>query len=640
MHDAPSSLPRLPRHQGRWMVLCAGAAIGLGAIGVMIGTQAGTPSKPPASQSGKSGERQTSDIVLVSSGDFDISTTATGDLKARNQIEIRSTIETETSILEIIPEGSSVKAGDVLVQLNSEPIQTRVDEESLQLESARAMLVEAEQGYQIQLSENESAKRQAELKVALGELDLAQWQRGEVESKRQELDHDVDKTSKDFDRLKDKLEKSRSLQEKGYYSLDQLKQDELAFEQAQAAKDKAALGKTVYWEFQHPKDKRKKESDLEEARAELDRVMRQNASKLASREADLNNKRQSSQIRQQKHDKARTQLEAASIKAPSDGLVVYGSSIDNARWGGDDGPLQVGKKVYPNELLVVLPDTTEMIAAVKVHESLAGRIRPGLQATVKIDAAGGRVFPGKVESIGILAEQTSRWMDPNLREYTVRIALELGGQSGTEKSATDEPIGMDMAQAPAANVATDAAPKIVGPTTTEGTKTEKLPSTAPDHGLKPSMRCEAEIFLGKVRDALNVPIQAVFSDGLVRYVHVTDPSGSGKFIKRPVQIGQRSDRFAEIRAGLVAGERVLIRRPEAIEVLGRNWDAKELAAVGLKMDEQGNVVPVAGAVQRPGGRPSSAPTSSPPAAPAGAPNGAPGGTRPSGPTAAPARPQG
>ncbi|MBY0313350.1 MAG: HlyD family efflux transporter periplasmic adaptor subunit [Phycisphaerales bacterium] len=599
----------------------------------MIGTQAGAPTKAPASQSGKPAERQTSDIVVVAVGDFDISTTATGDLKARNQIEIRSTIDTETSILEIIPEGSSVKAGDVLVQLNAEPIQTRVDEESLQLESARASLVEAEQGYQIQLSENESAKRQAELKVALGELDLAQWQRGEVESKRQELDHDVDKTTKDFDRLKDKLEKSRSLQEKGYYSLDQLKQDELAYEQAEAARDKAVLAKTVYWEFQHPKDKRKKESDLEEARAELDRVMRQNASKLASKEADLNNKRQSLQIRQQKHDKARSQLQAASIKAPSDGLVVYGSSIDNARWGGDDGPLQVGKKVFPNELLVVLPDTTEMIAAVKVHESLAGRIRPGQQASVKIDAAGGRVFPGKVESIGILAEQTSRWMDPNLREYTVRIALELSGHTGTEKSAADEPIGADMAQAPAENVATDATPKIVTKPTTDAAKTEsgkaeKTASSTPDHGLKPSMRCEAEIFLGKVRDALNVPIQAVFSDGLVRYVHVVDPTGSGKFIKRPVQIGQRSDRFAEIRAGLSAGERVLIRRPEAIEVLGKNWDAKELAAVGLKLDEQGSVIPIAGAGQRPGARPGG-----PPAA-------AGGGAAPAGAGSRPARPPG
>ncbi len=580
------------RRVGRLVVYAAGAAVGLGVLGMLAGMQPSGGRDNAASRGAKPAERQTSDIVAVSVGDFDITTTATGDLKARNQIEIRSTIDTETTIIEIIPEGSSVKAGDVLVKLNAEPIQTRVDEESLQLESARASLVEADQGYQIQLSENDSAKRQAELKVALAELDLAQWQRGEVESKRQELDHDVEKSTKDFERLRDKLAKSRSLQEKGYYSLDQLKQDELAFEQAEAAKDKAVLAKTVYWEFQHPKDKRKKESDLEEARAELDRVLRQNASRLASKEADLNNKRQSLQIRQQKHDKAREQLVAATIKAPSEGLVVYGTSIDNARWGGDDGPLQVGKKVFPNELLVVLPDTTEMIAAVKVHESLAGRIRPGQAASVKVDAAGGRVFPGRVESIGILAEQTSRWMDPNLREYTVRIALDLPSTHGAKSLDEDEPVGQEVAEAQQPGTKSDASPKII-------------PGSAADHGLKPSMRCEAEIFLGKVREAMTVPIQSVFSDGLVRYVHVVDAGGSGKFIKRPVQVGQRSDRFAEIRAGLSAGERVLIRRPEPIEVLARNWDQSEIAAVGLKIDEQGNVTPTGGAGQRPSGRPGS-----------------------------------
>lgn len=626
------ALPNTPlnpsRRRGRLVVLGAGAAVGLGAVAVLLGMQpatsgangGGAGAKTAQSKSGP-GERQTSDIVAVNVGDFDITTTATGDLKARNQIEIRSTIDTETTIVEIIPEGSNVKAGDVLVQLNAEPIQTRVDEEALQLESARAALVEAEQGHQIQLSENESTKRQAELKVALAELDLAQWQRGEVESKRQELDHDVEKSTKDFDRLKDKLEKSRSLQEKGYYSLDQLKQDELAFEQAEAAKDKAVLAKTVYWEFQHPKDKRKKESDLEEARAELDRAVRQNASKLASKEADLNNKRQSLQIRQQKHDKARAQLEAATIKAPSDGLVVYGTSIDNARWGGDDGPLQVGKKVFPNELLVVLPDTTEMIAAVKVHESLAGRIHTGQQATVKVDAAGGRVYPGHVESIGILAEQTSRWMDPNLREYTVKVALDLPGATKAAKSAGDAPVGAEVAQAAPANIASDATPKVAAEPKAEPkkdeSKSEKRSASVPDHGLKPSMRCESEIFLGKVRDAMTVPIQSVFSDGLVRYVHTVDPGGSGKFVKRPVLVGQRSDRFAEIRVGLSAGERVLIRRPEAVEVLSKTWDEKELAAVGLKLDEQGNVVQQGGPDQRPGGgRPAGSPA---PAANAAAP---------------------
>lgn len=582
--------------RGRVLVVSAGLALGVCGVGALM---AMAPQQAQSEKrAGRPGERVTSDLFEVSKSDFDITTTATGDLRARNQIEIRNPIDSETQIVEIIPEGSMVKLGDVLVKLNAEPIETRVDEESLQLESARAAHVEAEQAFQIQISENESSKRQAELKVALAELDLAQWLRGEVESKRQELDHAVERTQKDADRLKEKLDKSKALFAKGFYAQDQLKQDELAYEQAEAALDKAKLDKTVYWDFQHPKDEKKKKSDLEEARAELERSLRQNQSKLASKEADLNNKRQSLQIRQQKHDKAKEQLAGATIKAPSEGLVVYGSSIEQSRWGGDEGPMQVGKKVFPNELLVVLPDTSEMIAAVKVHESLAARIRPGQAASVKVDAAGGRVFSGRVESIGILAEQTSRWMDPNLREYTVRIAIDIPKETTHAPSESDGPEGPALAMAQQ-QVASDASPAAAP-------AAAKAKNKGPDHGLKPSMRCEAEIFLGTVKDAITVPIQSVFSDGLVRYVYVPDGT---KFTKRLVQVGQRSDRYAEIRTGVSPGERVLIRKPEPAEVIAKNFDEKELASVGLKTNEQGVIVPIDGGMRGGpgrGGRPSGA----------------------------------
>jgi HlyD family secretion protein len=556
----------------RKLLIASGAAVLLlGAFGVLAATRGGDPRVGKSGAVGSGGSRQTSDLVEVVKSDFDITTTCSGELRARNQIEVRNTLESETSIIEIIPEGTVVKQGDVLVKLNSEPIQTRLDEESLALESARSLMVEAEQSYQIQLSENDSAKRQADLKLVLAQLDLEQWRKGEVESKRQELDHALDRTQKDETRLEDKFNQSKVLKEKGYYSADQLRQDELAYEQAVAALEKAKLDKKVYWDFQYPKDEKKKMSDVEEAAAEKERVLRQNESKLASKEADRNNKKQSLTIRQQKHAKAIEQLAASTIKAPGAGLVVYSTSMDSGmRWGNDDGPLQVGRKVYPNELLIILPDTSEMIASVKVHESLAGRIHPGQPATIKIDAAGERRYTGKVETIGILAEQTSRWMDPNLREYTVRIALEMPASEGKS------------------------------------------------HGLKPSMRAEAEVFLGTVTDAITVPIQAVFSDGLVRYVHL--PEGN-RFVRRPVSIGRRSDRFAEIKVGVEPGQRVLIRKPEPAEILSRNWETAELAAVGLKMNDQGTIVPEGG------------PAGAPPAGMAGGPGGV--KDRPPQPVAAP-----
>lgn len=562
--DVPAIVRPSRAARTRLVAWGAGTAIGLASLGVFLatgpgGSGAGKPA-PTKQEGGKANKSVgTLDVVEAQRMSFDITTTALGEMKAKNQVELRNELDSETTVTEIVAEGTVVKKGDVLVKLNSESIQQRLDEESLQLETARAQLVEAEQGYAIQVSENDSALRGAQLKLSLAELDLQKWRQGEVESKRQELDHDLDRTKKDELRLREKLDKSRELQGKGYYSLDQLKQDELAWEQAKAALAKAELAKTVYWQFEHPKDEKTKMSAVDEARAELDRTIHLNESKLASKDAERKNRQQSLAIREQSVAKYRKQVENAEIVAPQDGLVVYATSVDNNRWGGDEGPLQIGSKVWPNQSLIVLPDTSEMVASVRVHESLASRIRPGQRATVKVDAVGDRRFQGTVEGVGVLAEQTSRWMDPNLREYSVRILVDKD---------------------------------LVESTATSGQK------------LRPSMRCEAEVMLGRVEDAIAVPIQSVFNEGVLRYVHISD--GSSRFVRRPVALGQRSDRFAQILAGLKEGERVLLRKPDAGEVVNRPWTSEELAAVGLELDDKGQIVMGAnargpGGMGRPGG---------------------------------------
>lgn len=574
--SAGQSGPTTRRTLVRRGLIAAGVSVGVCGLG--FGLAALAPrANPGASKSGQTAGA-TLDTFEVTTLDFEITTTATGDIRAAKQIEIRNTIESETTVTEIIPEGSSVKAGEVLVRLNAENIQQRLDEERLSLESSRAQVVDAEQGYQIQLSENESSRRAANLKLTLSKLEFEQWLDGDLMSRQQDLEHALERAEKEEVRLREKLEKSAALYEKGYYSLDQFKQDELSREQAVNTLSKAQLDKDVFWEFEYPKQRKTKESNVEEASAELERVIRQNQARIASKEASLNNSRSALTIREQKFAKYQEQVNGATIKAPSDGLVVYATSIENSRWGGDEGPLQVGSRVYPNQNLIVLPDTSEMVAAVRVHESLASRVRKGQHATVKVEAAGNERYSGVVESIGILAEQTSRWMDPNLREYTVRIMLDLPKAAPDAGSETGE-----------------GAPRKVA------------------HALKPSMRCEAEIQLGSVTGATAIPIQAVFNEGPLRFVYV--PEGS-RFTRRPVQLGQRSERYAEIRAGLKIGERVLVRKPDASEVVSRAWDEQELAAVGMRVNDQGQVemAPGSGGGGGGGDRPSRKRAGGPPAA--------------------------
>jgi HlyD family secretion protein len=522
------------RTSARWFIragITAGAVLACagGVLAVMTGTGA------RASQSERS-EAERSDVATVVKQSFDVTTKATGELEAARQIEIRNQLEQPTTIIELVKEGTNVKQGEVLVRLNSEAIQTQIDEEMLRVEQSRAELSVAENAFAIQQSDNASAERKAQLKLDLARLDLQQWLEGEVRSKRQEHELALERADRELLRLREKYENAVKLHEKQFLSRDELQRDEVAFLEAKAQVEKAKLEKQVYEDFQFPRDRRVKESDVEQAVADLDRTRRQNESQLSTKEAERSNKRQQLVLREQKLARLREQLEACTIKAPNDGLVVFDSSLNRDRWGNSDQPLDVGRQVTRNQRLLVLPDTSEMVASVRVPESMTARIRKGQQASVRIDALGGRALTGVVESIGVIAE-SGGWRDPNLREYTVKVRLEGGNAEGR---------------------------------------------------LKPSMRAEASLLLDTVSDALSVPIQAVFIEGMVRYVLVQD---GGKFVRRPVRLGRVSERMAEIRAGLVENERVLLREATTSELIARPWDGKELAAAGLRLGEDGRVMP-------------------------------------------------
>lgn len=479
---------------------------------------------------GDEGQRAT-DIALVQMRDFDITTLAGGDLEARNQIEIRSELEKSTTIVELVPEGTRVRKGELLVRMNSDSIEDEIAEEELRVEEASLAFEAAQTDVQIQTSDNESAMRKAELDLELKRLALEQWRQGEDKQTRQANELAIERAKRELERLTDKWEQTQALYKKDFVSKNEYDQDRLAFIEAQAELEKAMLNDVIYREYQFPRDEKQKLSDVDEAAAEIDRVKQQNEINLKAKESTRANRQRQFAMREENLAEQRDQLSKCVIHAPQDGLVVYGSTAqrDNWRWQSE-GPLSIGRQVGPNDLLIVLPDTSEMIASVKVHESLAGRVRPGQRAYVSVEAIDANV-PGVVESIGVLAEGGG-WRDPNRREYTVKIALDIDEQST----------------------------------------------------LKPSMRCEARLVLGEVAETLSVPVQSVFNDGAVAFVYT--PRGA-KYTRTPIIVGRRSDIYAEVNKGIAAGDRVLVRRPGPGEVIAGEWDNDRLVELGYTIGEDG-----------------------------------------------------
>jgi len=450
-------------------------------------------------------------LYEVGRGNFEITVPTSGELSALEQVNVHNALESNAVIIELVDEGSRVNAGDVLLRLNDEAIQNETRNAQDAVTTSTNNLDSSVASLTILKKKRDSELSVKQLAVDLAELALQSWEKGEVVARRQSLDLAVKTAQKDFTRLSGKFESSLKLYEQEFLSKDELDRDEIALLNADAQLKKTVLDVDVYNNYTFKQDKQKKESDLQQAKDELDRATERLASEIRSAESNVSAAQKKLANKRGGLQKLEDQLEMCVVTSPASGMVVYASSLGEERHREGE-PVKVGKKLYRNELVMIIPNTEQMVAEVKVNEALSGLIENGQSASIICDAFPDDVFRGKVISVGVLASGGG-WRDPNRRDYTIKIKL-------TEENVV---------------------------------------------GLKPSMRCSAEILVGMVNDRVFVPIHAIHRKRGIVWVWLQKGGG---FEQHPVTIGQFSESFTVIEDGLVEGDIILLRDPPPSMVTG------------------------------------------------------------------------
>ncbi|MEX0775795.1 MAG: HlyD family efflux transporter periplasmic adaptor subunit [Phycisphaeraceae bacterium] len=471
---------------------------------------------------------------------FDQIVSASGELDAKNQVEIKSKVEGSTPIVELVDEGTYVQGptlddkgevvspGQILAKLADDQLLSRIESAQVAVEAAMADKVAADQYLAIQINQAENDQRAAEVKLNLAELNLAKWQSGDDPQKQRELALALEKAQRTLKTSGENVIQSRQLHKEQFISDAELEDDEIKVLQAENDLESAKLAIQVYKNYTRPAEEQKAKSDVDQANSELQRTVSKSKSDLARLEADVKSKTQTLKIRQEGLEKLQTQLRATVIHAPRSGMVVYASSLSNRRWRGD--PIAQGREIRFNESLFVLPDTRQMNAALKVHEAVVAQVKAGQEATVMIDARPGEVIKGKVTNIAVTPEDGG-WMNPDLREYRVTVEL---------------PEGVD-------------------------------------DKLKPAMRCSGKVMVGRVENVLAVPIQAIFTEGPIHFVYV--PNGDGRVKPVAVDLGRTSETLVEIKSVLKERDQVLLRKPKPGEAVNLTPDTAKAEQTGGSIPE-------------------------------------------------------
>ena len=353
----------------------------------------------------------------VKRDDFLVSLVEGGTLRAVQELIIRNELEGGTTIVSVVPEGTTVKQGDLLVELDSSGLKEKLANQEVTVQNAEGAYGRAKEDLEIQKLTMDASVKDAVLKVEFAISDLEKYKEGDWPQTRRAIEAKITIAQEELQRAQDRLNWTKTLEAKGYATKDELKADSLTMKRQEIIIEQADEEKRLAIKYTYPKSVRQLEAALDTARLGLLQVKQKATSTIKSYETDVNAKLNTFDLQRERLTEMKKQLELTKIYAPQEGLVVYatGSSI------GSGILIEQGASIRQKQDLLKLPDVTQMMIEVKVHESHVRQVKPNLGAYVTIDSLPDKQFTGIVKKVAVLPDTSSRFYNPNMKVYTTEV---------------------------------------------------------------------------------------------------------------------------------------------------------------------------------------------------------------------------
>ena len=544
----------------KWLI-AAGSVL---AIAVLAMLMASSKSSSPASVKTLSTFKARRDNLTVT-------VTESGSIKAQKSIDLKSEVEGQATIINIVPEGNyitpeDVKNGKILCELDSGDLKEQLTQRQIDFTTADAGHAQAKEAYDIQVKQNESDITAAQLKVKFALMDFQKYL-GETTANdiietidkaddpnddiallidinnmiqdpnnlggegSQSLNDWKDKiklASANFANARYKLEGTQELFDANYVAKIELDRDILERDSYEIQEKQANVSLSLFKLYEFPKQVQKLLSDYYESKRNLERTYAKARAQLAQVKAQLESAKARLDLQQDRLEKSKKQFAACTMRAPAPGLVVYGSSMDTMNRYRGRGLIAPGEQVFQRQTIITLPDTSAMMAEITVHESSVDKVKKGQKATIVMDAFPDQTFTGEVIKVSSLPDQQRNWLSPDIKVYTTQVNIQ-----GTHDF------------------------------------------------LKPGMSARVEILVDYAPDALVVPVQVVANRGGKKICFVAE---GGKNVEKEVRTGLFNDTWVQILDGLNEGQEVMLNPPRITET--KQEPTKQLADKFQKTEQQ------------------------------------------------------
>jgi HlyD family secretion protein len=449
------STPAKPDPQGRWWKRSL-LTIGVVAVAAIAATFV-----PKAISLPESGPKLTHTIAR---GNLIVTVTEQGTLESSNNTEIKCRVRGWSMVIWVVDGGTEVEAGDELVRLDTKAIEDAVSLQTTNVHTARATL------------------ERSKAEVAKAEIAIPAYLEGSYRSQLQALERWRTIAEANLDTAKKNLANSEKLFKRGYVN-------ELEVESNALMVTQAELELKVRENAIEVLNKYTKEMRLETLKGNLTASKSKLEADLAGLEMD-----------EKRLKRAQEELEQCVIKAERSGLVIYPSA---AEWK-ETPDITEGANVRKDQVLLLMPDLSEMQVKVGIHESIVDRVKPGQIARITLPD---QTIEGKVSSVASVTKPAG-WWTGNVVKYDTIIEL------------------------------------------------------PPVDGLKPGMSAEVEVIVDRHEDVLTIPVAAVVETAKGEFCWVRTDDG---IERRSLTLGDTDDSFIVAENGLKEGDEVVLNPLAVIE---------------------------------------------------------------------------
>ena len=457
-------VPPRPK-QGSWIKFSVSVVV-LAVVGYLVVDQLGG-----VRGAGEEGDSSLVMIHEVEKSDFEAFVTETGDVESSDNLEIVCELEAApgswgTWILEVVAEGAIVKKDDFLIQFDDTAVKQRLIDQETLVATDDAAVIEAR-------SEHEKAVQT-----------LNEYVDGTFPVDKETFEADLLTAKSLVKSHNDTLEHLQKMYRKGFVSRLQLETQRENVEIANKSVRVAQIKLEALLKFTRAKSIAAFKADIAKQQAVLT---------AAERKLDLSRQKLSDMTQQKANCR---------ILAPKAGQVVYANDYERR----ENVVIEEGAEIRQRQVVLRLPDPTQMRIAAKINDSKLNRVDVGNTVRIVLDIDPDLPLEGELAEVNPIPFPR-RWHGAPI-EYGAKIRVK-----------------------------------------------------NPPKSLRPGQRAKVHIFVDSQPDVLQAPIQSVVERDGKYYCLVKRDDRTWQL--REIEVGSNNDSFVVVEKGLAVGDQVALN-PELL----------------------------------------------------------------------------